>query len=260
MAHYFRVVINKIMQQLVLSFSEKTLTLLLNDKMSTTVEYFPLEIDKPLVKERISATIQHALSSGHLGRITWFAPDFTLFPSALFDANQLGAYYELNHGKLPETHCLRCDTIDSCELVVIYSIPIWLDEYCKNELKFRQLKNEVSIQLAFLAQQKQSDQIQVFFHDQYFVLSVFRQKQLLTCTASSFLQESDFIYFLLAHQQKLHLHSSFQLQLTEASLGINLDQIQELLSKFKDFEDLEVGQNNLNKYQNNILCGSFEEH
>ncbi len=248
------------MQQLVLSFSEKTLTLLHKNALNPSVEHFPLEMTKPLVKERISTIIQTAIQHSSIQRIVWFAPDFTLFPSALFDPSHLVSYYELNHGQLQDTHTLRYDTIESLELVVIYSVPNWLDEYCKNELQFKQLQHEITLQLNYLAQKKHTDQIQVFFHDHCFVLIVFKQKVLLSCTATSFIQESDFIYFLLAHQQKLHLDQSFQLGLTEASLAIDLEPIQHLLSKFKDFERIEIFQDNYPKYQNNILCGSYEEH
>ncbi len=248
------------MQQLVLSFSEKTLTLLQKNELSTSVEHFPLEMTKPLVKERISATIQSAIQNSSLQRVIWFAPDFTLFPTALFDPTQLNAYYELNHGRLQDVQTLRYDTIESLELVVIYALPTWLDDYCKNELQFKQLQHEVTLQLNYLAQKKQADQIHVFFHENQFVLSVFKQKLLLSCTASAFQHESDFIYFLLAHQQKLHLDQSFHLGLVQAGQAIDLQNIQELLSKFKDFERFKIQEFNLTTYQNDILCGSFEEH
>ncbi len=248
------------MQQLVLSFSENTLTLLQKNELGTSMEQLPLDLNKPLVNHRMSTSIQSALRQSSLHRITWFAPDYTLFPSNLFDATQLQAYYELNHGRLAETLTLRYDTIQSLELVVIYSVPVWLTEYCKNELQHKQLQHEVSLQLNYLAQKKQADQIHVFFHESKFVLSVFKQKRLLSCTANDFQQESDFIYFLLAHQQKLGLDQSFILGLTQANEGIALHHIQQLLLKFKDFENFTIQEFQLFTYQNDILCGSYEEH
>lgn len=248
------------MQQLILSFSEKTLTLFQKNELSSSMEQLPLDLNKPLVKERINAQIQVALSHSTLYRCTWFAADFTLFPAALFDPAQILAYYELNHGQLKENLTLRYDSIESLELVVIYTVPTWLDAYCKNELQHKNLRHEVSLQLFHLAQKKQADQIHVFFHDKQFVLSVFKQKRLLSCTATDFQQESDFIYFLLAHQQKLGLDQSFILGLTEATLGIDLQNLQQLLSKFKDFERFNIQEFKLNTYQNDILCGSYEEH
>lgn len=248
------------MQQLILSFSEKTLTLLQKNEQGSSMEQLPLDLNKPLVKERINAQVQGALSHGTLYRSTWFASDFTLFPTALFDPTQILAYYELNHGPLKDNLTLRFDSIESLELVVIYTVPTWLDAYCKNELQYKNLRHEVSLQLFHLAQKKHSDQIHVFFHENQFVLSVFRQKRLLSCTATDFQQESDFIYFLLAHQQKLGLDQSFILGLTEAAHGIDLQNLQQLLSKFKDFERFNIQEFKLNTYQNDILCGSYEEH
>ncbi|MFM8596332.1 MAG: DUF3822 family protein [Flavobacteriales bacterium] len=248
------------MQQLVLSFTDKSLTLLQKNEQALQVDQLPLELNKPLIKERISATIQAALQQSSLYRSTWFAPDYTLFPLNLFDPSQLQAYYELNHGKLPESFSLRYDTIESLELVVIYSVPKWLQEYCYNDLQNKQFLHEVSLQLRYLATKKQVDQIHVFFHEQQFVLTVFKQRQLLSCTATPFQQESDFIYFLLAHQQKLKLDQTFNLSLTQASLDKSTQNLTTLLSKFKDFEYFNIQELPLNNYQNDILCGSYEEH
>ena len=163
------------MQQLVLSFSEKSLTLLQKQASESSMEQIPLELAKPLVKERISSSIQTALSTSSLYRCTWFAPDYTLFPGSLFDSSQLKAYYELNHGRLAQHLSLRYDSIESLDLIVIYAVPTWLEDYCKNELQFQHLRHEVSLQLSHLAQQKHRDQIQVYFHENEFVLSVFKQ-------------------------------------------------------------------------------------
>jgi hypothetical protein len=248
------------MQQLVLSFSEKSLTLLQKQASESSMEQIPLELAKPLVKERISSSIQTALSTSSLFRSTWFATDYTLFPGSLFDASQLQAYYELNHGALDPQKTLRYDSVESLDLMVIYALPTWLDDYCKNELQFAHLRHEITLQLANLAQQKHRDQIQVFFHENQFVLSVFKQKQLLSCTANAYQQETDFIYFLLAHQQKLQLDQSFELNLVQAGAQLDLKNIHQLLMKFKDFEKFNIQESDMTSYQNNILCGSFEEH
>lgn len=247
------------MQQLVLSFSEKSLTLLQKQASESSMEQIPLELAKPLVKERISTSIQTALSTSSLYRCTWFAPDYTLFPGSLFDASQLKAYYELNHGRLAQHLSLRYDSIESLDLIVVYAVPTWLEDYCKNELQFQHLRHEVSLQLSHLAQQKHRDQIQVFFHENEFVLSVFKQKQLISCTANAYQQETDFIYFLLAHQQKLQLDQSFELNLVQAGAQLDLKNIQHLLQKFKDFETFKIQDSDMSSYQNNILCASLEE-
>ena len=124
----------------------------------------------------------------------------------------------------------------------------------------KQFLHEVSLQLRYLASKKQADQIHVFFQEQQFVLTVFKQRQLLSCTATPFQQESDFIYFLLAHQQKLKLDQTFNLILTQASLDKSTQNLTTLLSKFKDFEYFNIQELPLNNYQNDILCGSYEEH
>lgn len=245
---------------MVLSFNSSSLSILHPQANNVQPDLIPIDQERPLIKERLNSVLQERVAQTPISRISWFAPDFTLFPNALFDAAALKSYYELNHGPMPSHLSLQYDLLENLDIVVIYSVPTWLADYCKNDLKFLRLQHEVGLQLQYLSAQKSQSQIPVFFHDNQFVLSVFQQNQLLSCTANAFQQESDFIYFLLAHQQKLQLDPAFHLRLFATSPTTQLDKIQDLLSKFKDFETLNIELIPFQTYQNQLLCGSLEAH
>ncbi|MEN9743693.1 MAG: hypothetical protein RLZZ65_1498 [Bacteroidota bacterium] len=245
---------------MVLAFNSNSLCILQPQAQSAQPDLIPIDQERPLIKERLNSILQEYVAKTPISRITWFAPDFTLFPNDLFDAQALLSYYELNHGPLAPQLSLHFDLIENLDIVLIYTVPTWLSDYCKNDLKFLRLQHEVSLQLHYLATQKNLAQIPVFFHENQFVLSVFQQNQLLSCTANAFQQESDFIYFLLAHQQKLKLNPAFHLRLFATSPAAQLDQIKALLSKFKDFEALQIELISYQTYQNQLLCGSLEAH
>ena len=119
------------MSRLVLHYSDSILLMLEQTQTSVLDSSYPLEMDKPFAKERMSNPIKEALLKSTLGPCFWFGPDYTLFPRALFDPTQLTAYYQLNHGPLTSQYFLNYQILEDLDLVFIFSIPIWLYDYAK---------------------------------------------------------------------------------------------------------------------------------
>lgn len=246
------------MSRLVLHFSDNTLFMLEQTQTSVLDTSYPLEMDKPFAKERLSNPIKEALLKSTLGTCFWFGPGYTLFPRALFDPSQLTAYYELNHGPLPSQDYLHYQILEELDLVFIYSIPVWLYDYAKYDLQVSSVKHSIAHQLQYLKAQNSVDRVILLIEKTHFVLICFKNRQLLSCTTNEYQQVNDLLYFLLAQQQKLQLPIHAQLDLYDASSNFDFKSLEALLKQFKDFEHYQTTFYDTPTYQNQILCASFE--
>ncbi|MEN9969585.1 MAG: hypothetical protein RIR94_1790 [Bacteroidota bacterium] len=247
------------MSRLVLHYTDSTLLLLESAQETVVAQSFPLEPDKPFARERMSGPIKKALESHALQRVLWFSPHFTLFPRALFDPNQLEAYYQLNQGALPANQHLTYQIIAALDLVLIYSIPVWLYDYAKYDLHAPQVQHSVARQLLHLSALHPKDHVMLLLEATHFVLIAVKDSKLMCCTANEYQQNTDILYFLLAHQQKLQLPQHLELTLYDASEGFDFTAFEALLGQFKDFEHFNYTFYNTPTYQNQILCASSED-
>ena len=248
------------MSRLVLHYSDSTLLMLEQTQTSVLDSSYPLEMDKPFAKERMSNPIKEALLKNTLGSCFWFGPDYTLFPRALFDPTQLTAYYQLNHGPLPSQYFLNYQILEALDLVFIYSIPVWLYDYAKYELQVTLVKHSIAHQIQYLNANNATDRVALLIEKSHFVLLCFKERQLLSCTTNEYQQVSDILYFLLAQQQKLQLPNHVELDLYDASAHFDFSSFEALLKQFKDFEHYQTTFYDTPTYQNQILCASFEDH
>jgi hypothetical protein len=246
------------MSRLVLHFSDNTLFMLEQTQTSVLDTSYPLEMDKPFAKERLSNPIKEALLKSTLGPCFWFGPGYTLFPRALFDPSQLTAYYELNHGPLQSQDYLNYQILEELDLVFIYSLPVWLYDYAKYDLQVSSVKHSIAHQLQYLKAQNSINRVILLIEKTHFVLICFKNRQLLSCTTNEYQQVNDLLYFLLAQQQKLQLPTHAQLDLYDASSNFDFKSFEALLKQFKDFEHYQTTFYDTPTYQNQILCASFE--
>ena len=107
------------MSRLVLHYTDSILLMLEQTQTTVLGTYFPLEIDKPFARERMSGPIKEALNTNTLSACLWFGPDYTLFPRALFDPAQLSTYYQLNHGHLASQNHLCFQIIERSQCVKV---------------------------------------------------------------------------------------------------------------------------------------------
>lgn len=248
------------MSRLVLHYTDSTLLLLEHAQEEVVAQTLPLETDKPFARERMSGPIKKALESHTLQRVLWFSPNYTLFPRALFDPNQLAAYYQLNQGELPANQHLTHQVLAALDLVLIYSIPVWLYDFAKYDLHTPQVQHSAALQLAHLSAQHPKDKVVLLIEATHFVLIAFKDSKLLCCTANEYQQIADILYFLLAHQQKLQLPQHLALDLYDASERFDYPAFAALISQFKDFEHYNCTFYDTPTYQNQILCASSEDH
>ncbi|MEY4286833.1 MAG: hypothetical protein RL511_916 [Bacteroidota bacterium] len=247
------------MSRLVLHFTESTLLLLEQAEETVLSTSLLLETNKPFARERMAGPIKEAMAKLPLAHTLWFGPQYTLFPRALFDPNQLSAYYELNQGALPEQHHLTYQIIESLDLVFIYSIPVWLYDFAKYELQVPQVQHSLALQLAHLSAQNQTDRVVLLIEAQHFVLLAIKDRKLLCCTANEYQQPADLLYFLLAHQQKLQLPANLNLDIYDASQQFDYTAFEALMRHFKDFEHFSCHFYDTTTYQKHILCASSED-
>jgi hypothetical protein len=247
------------MSRLVLHYTDSTLLMLEQTQTDVLGTYFPLEIDKPFARERMSGPIKEALNTNTLNACIWFGPDYTLFPRALFDPAQLSAYYQLNQGQLASQNHLCFQIIEALDLVFIYSIPVWLYDYTKYELQTPTVGHSIAQQLQYLSAQNPTDRVVLLIETSHFVLITIKDRQLISCTTNEYQQASDILYFLLAQQQKLQLPSATQLDLFDASQHFDFNSFEALLSQFKDFEHYTITFYDTPTYQKQILCASSED-
>jgi hypothetical protein len=247
------------MSSLNLHFTETTLLLLTQQAGDVQMTALLLENDKPFARERRSAPIKEALQNTVLQNCLWFGPDYTLFPRVLFDQNQLEAYYSLNQGQIAAQRHLQYQVIAALDLVLIYSIPVWLYDSAKYELQ-AVVKHSVGQLLNFVAQQHYQDRVVLLLEANHFVLLTIKNRQLLSCTANEYQQSTDIFYFLLAQQQKLQLASAVQLDIYAATPFFDFETFEQTMAQFKDFEQYLCAFYASNIYQNTILCASFEDH
>ncbi len=248
------------MSRLVLHYTDSTLLLLEYAQETVVAQRLPLESDKPFAKERMSSPIKKALESSRLQRVLWFSPHYTLFPRALFDPSQLQAYYELNQGQLPANHYLTQQVIASLDLVLIFSMPVWLYDFAKYDLHMSQVQHSVALQLTQLSAQHPKDKVVLLIEASHFVLIAVQDNKLLCCTANEYQQNTDILYFLLAHQQKLQLPQRLDLAIYDASQSFDFSAFAALIGQFKDFEQYNCTFYDTPTYQNQILCASSEDH
>jgi hypothetical protein len=247
------------MSRLVLHYTDSTLLMLEQTQTAVLGTYFPLEIDKPFARERMSGPIKQALSTNSLSACFWFGPDYTLFPRALFDPNQLTTYYQLNHGPLQAQNHLCFQTLEALDLVFIYSIPVWLYDYAKYDLQTPTVGHSIAQQLQCLSAQNHTDRVVLLIEATHFVLITIKDRQLISCTTNEYQQVSDILYFLLAQQQKLQLPIESQLDLYDATQHFDFKSFEVLLSQFKDFEHYTRTFYDTPTYQNQILCALSED-
>jgi len=248
------------MSRLVLHFTDSTLLLLEHAQQTVLAQSYPLEADKPFARERMSGPIKKALENHSLQRVLWFSPHLTLFPRVLFDPNQLETYYQLNQGALPANQHLTHQIIAALDLVLIYSIPVWLYDYAKYDLHTPQVQHSVSSQLTHLSAQNPKDTVVLLIEATHFVLIAVKDNKLMCCTANEYQQNTDLLYFLLAHQQKLQLPHQLDLAIYDASQSFDFPAFESLLGQFKDFEQYNCTFYDTPTYQNQILCASSEDH
>ena len=157
------------MSRLVLHYTDSTLLMLEQTQTTVLGTYFPLEIDKPFARERMSGPIKEALNTNTLSACLWFGSDYTLFPRALFDPAQLSTYYQLNHGHLASQNHLCFQIIEALDLVFIYSIPVWLYDYTKYELQTPTVGHSIAQQLQYLSAQNPTDRVVLLIENAHFV-------------------------------------------------------------------------------------------
>ena len=247
------------MSRLVLHYTDSTLFMLEQTQTAVLGTYYPLEIEKPFARERMSGPIKEALSTNTLSACLWFGPDYTLFPRALFDPAQLTSYYQLNQGQLAQQNHLCFQIIEALDLVFIYSIPVWLYDYAKYDLQTPTVGHSIARLLQCLSAQNSTNRVVLLIEATHFVLLTIKDRQLISCTTNEYQQASDILYFLLAQQQKLQLPSASQLDLYDATQHFDFKSFESLLSQFKDFEHYTCAFYDTSTYQKQILCASSED-
>jgi hypothetical protein len=247
------------MSRLVLHFSESTLLLLEQAEDTLLSTALLLETNKPFARERMASPVKEAMAKHRLAHTLWFGPQYTLFPRALFDASQLDAYYVLNQGALPEQHHLTYQIIESLDLVIIYSIPVWLYDFAKYELQVSQVQHSLALLLAQHSTQNLTDRVVLLIEANHFVLLAIKNRKLLCCTANEYQQPADLLYFLLAHHQKLQLPANLSLDIYDASHQFDYTAFETLMGHFKDFEDFTCHFYDTPTYQKQVLCALSED-
>ncbi len=247
------------MSRLILHFTESTLLLLEEADKEVLGTTILLETNKPFARERMAGPIKEALAKHTLAQTLWFGPNYTLFPRALFDVNNLEAYYELNQGALPEQQQLSYQIIDSLDLVLIFSLPVWLNDFAKYELHTPQIQHTLALHLEQLGAQNLNDRVVIHMEANHFVLLAIKDRKLRCCTANEYQQPADILYFLLAHQQKLNLPKRLELDIYDASQAFDYKSFEALMKHFKDFEHFTCTFNDTPTYQKQILCASSED-
>jgi hypothetical protein len=247
------------MSRLVLHYTDSTLLMLEQTQAAVLGTYVALEMDKPFARERMSGPIKEALRTNILGACLWFGSDYTLFPRALFDPNQLTTYYQLNQGQLPSQNYLCYEVIEALDLVFIYSIPVWLYDYAKYDLQTPKVGHSIARQLQNLSAQNYTNRVVLLIEASHFVLITIKDRQLISCTTNEYQQVSDILYFLLAQQQKLQLPIESQLDLYDATQHFDFKSFEVLLRQFKDFELYTYTFYDTPTYQNQILCALSED-
>ena len=248
------------MSRLVLYYTDSTFLLLEQAQEEVISQTFPLETNLPFARERMAEPIKKALEKHNLHRIVWFSPNYTLFPRVLFDPQQLESYYKLNQGSLPEGQMLSHQLIAALDLVIIYSIPVWLYDFSKYDLHVSHVQHSIGTQLQQIATRHQSSQVTLMIEATHFVLIAVKDNKLQCCTTNEFQHHADILYFLLAHQQKLQLPSKLEISIYDASGSFDFKTFEELMGQFKEFEHYNSTFYNSKTYQNEILCALSEDH
>jgi hypothetical protein len=247
------------MSRLDLHFTDTLLQILTQNNESIEQQLIVIEKDKPFARERMAGPINEALHHATLKNCLWFDPDFTLFPRDLFDQNQIASYYTLNHGSVPVEKQLQYHIIAPLDLVFIYSVPNWVNDFVKNVLHGN-VTHSVAQYLNYSTLQNPENKVFLFLQDQNFVLITFKQSQLVNCMSNEYQQLNDVLYFLLAQHQKLNLIGHTKLDIFQTTQVVETASLEEKITQIKDLEKYQLTFFNAITYQKEILCASFEDH
>jgi hypothetical protein len=242
------------MKQLVLQFSESRLQLFETGSNHPLLQRLPIDLNKPFAKDHISSAIKELLSNYTINEIMWFGSDFTLFPMALFDAQHIASYYQLNLGTAANDRRLTYQLLEKEGIALIYSIPVWLYDYAKYELQHPTVTHTVARLIKYNTALIHTSQVTICIEEEQFVMIANQDGRMLNASANSYQQQTDILYFLLAQQQKLQLVAPVSLHLFDATGNFDDQLFLNQLQQFKDFEHYQINFQPSTSYQNQILC------
>ncbi|MEN9699505.1 MAG: hypothetical protein RLZZ301_703 [Bacteroidota bacterium] len=249
------------MEQRCLDFSpEDVLVIGYNQSQLQALSRHVHEPSKPFAFDQLKEELRRALHEKSLQQLRWFAPDFTLFPQALFDANSIQSYYHLNFGELAAGNQVHYQTIPAWNCVIIYSVPNWLYQLHKTELAQAHFKHQVKEILEVAYERKASAEICISLFETHFVLSSIHERKLQNCMAHEYQQSADILYFLLANFQQLKPDPTTELRIHVCHPEVKVPDLTQLITQFKDLQQMPLHFEAFETYQHQRLCASLEGH
>lgn len=204
-------------------------------------------------KDEVISFIKERTVKGNPSSIYWETPNFTLIPQSVFHSKHIENYLQLNFGELSSEDDYHFDILHSQQAVIVYSIPKWIKELKENYFPIIPLKHHAG-QLLARSRGEMNDFGSIVVYKEQFLIIIVKNGKLQICNSIEYQNDIDILYFLMLHHQKLELSSSTKVNFYSFETNFPLNQIQDSISNFKEFENYKINWSSRDEFYKTILC------
>ncbi len=185
----------------------------------------------------------------------YYSPEkYTLIPANLFLPSKTQNYFNLNFGQINSEETIHYETIVSMNLIVIYSIPVWLNELKSEINSFGEIKSTLGKQLFLLEKEKESTLANCVLNEGWMDVCVKSDGKLVLANQYEINNENDLVYFLLLINKKLDIADKATITLYNNGSELSNNQIKNLLDSIQDFNQIKFNFSDSQSYFKSILC------
>lgn len=192
--------------------------------------------------------------------ITWFSHRTTLVPSNIFESSSSEDIFRLCFGDEINKSDIDYNRLPEQNMVHVFEMPMWIKSFFIVRFPRAVIQHESSMLLRNIFQGSLFQaRILLFIHDKHFTLFLTKEGKLCFYSIFDYQNNNDIVYHLLyAYQQNNFIEISNEILISNA-LGISenkIDDLQQLLSKVKDFQKSNIKRNHNFIIKSHQLCVS----
>ena len=204
-------------------------------------------------KDDVVNFIKENSVSGNPSTVYWETSIFTLIPQSVFHSKHIDTYLQLNFGENSQENEFHFDVLHSHQAVIVYSIPKWIKELKEKYYPIIPLKHHAG-QLLARSRGEMGDYIALVVYEEHFLITILKNGKLQISISIEYQNDVDILYFLILHQQKLSLSPTCKMTIFNFEASFPINQIQESLANFKEFENYQIDWKDKNDFYKSILC------
>ena len=221
---------------------------------TTVLHHQSIDSGASFFKENLKEVIRTNHKNPEKINLYYFPEKYTLIPSSVFLPSKSESYYNLNFGQLNSDEIIHYESIVSLNLVVVYTIPTWLNDLKSEINAFGEIRSTLVKQLILLEKDKDSDLVDCVLNQGWMDVCVKSNGKLLLANQYEIHNEDDLVYFLLLIRKKLNLADNTSINIHNIGSMLSNHQIKSLTESIQDFNQIDIRFSDTPSFYTSILC------